>query len=389
MGLFDFLFGSSKGAENQSRQKEGILLEFSDIPLWVNNEAGKEKKDLMDEGELISANIINSAEEVYSILKKLEKEPIPKTIHKKIYKILKTTKPEYVKSMFEALTPLVDFNLTDPDTLLSYHEQTSSALQKTAKLAFGPGRYIPAAFGEQSNQIQLRLKDAMDDSNKLAKLLKSNRKLTAETKIRKEVELVEGLINQLEKTRENEKNNHEKIKQNDKLIASVKKEIKSLDQSDEIRIQKKSEVELSELNEELDLLENEVMNLLNSIKRFVRKLEKSQESNPGLLAGVVNAQLNRKFLDSPVDLLTSPEGERIDEILTDYRSVLSGGKLSLSGKETKKILSKIDAASKSSLPGKRARILQLRVEIDELKEKIKGLRIKKKKDGLEEKIEEY
>ncbi len=177
MGLFDWIIGKDGGAA-RSRDAFGKV-RFEKLPEWVREKRGAcEQRVLAAAGEPLAQIGECLLDVTYQLDEIAEKDP-PKSVPDRFLKIIFNSKPKYLKDMRELVADASPGEITSYPELSAYSKKLAQSLTDLAKLSIGEGRYLPAAYGDETEKIQKKAKLIQDE------LARVNEAISSETELEK------------------------------------------------------------------------------------------------------------------------------------------------------------------------------------------------------------
>ncbi len=318
-----------------------MSLEFSDVPAWIDDVMAARTRTLVSQAEPLVADMQAAVGEVSAILDDLERTDVPKDAPTRLKKVLATSKPTYLSGMRDALAPFFTDAITEYRMLEAFHARTKSSLKKTAKLAVGPGRYLPATYGEEAAAIQKSLKEAKDCSEGLGSLLSSARAPRQAEEARAACAKAEEALEERAGLEAQCGQAQKKLERAREDAAQIECDIEELEHSPEMREAERREDDLRRATKAREAKAAEIRQSFSALARFFRKCDRAAREGAIELSDEERASL-QALLDDPVAVVAEGDVRHLSALLAKAREALLGGKLSLDDKEVKKTANKID-----------------------------------------------
>ncbi len=322
--FFDRLFGR----EEEKPQPE--IIESRELRSWLEEHVESGKDRAYNKCVSLVDDIFQNIQGVEAATRNLDKLECPTGIHKKAVKIVRTSKPRFVRGVLDALSAL-GRKPSGYDELKIFYSGLEDTMPILAKLNISEGRYLPMVFGERIDDIKKELKKLAKNTQELKKIIGSD------------VDLFLSVLETLDVIEENgnekldvmKQEMEEEIREYNKKIAGLEDELCSLHSSGEFKELGEAARKHREVVEELESVELQIFNLLNPLKRPLKKFRKFGEVH-----GFSQNMLKwvSRYIQDPVDCFLSDSGGNLEQILSEIKC----GEFKI---ENKKIRERIESAS--------------------------------------------
>ena len=312
MGFLDSLFGSKEDGPEKIR--------LSELGQWIDaqtverdKKAEKAAVPLIRKARSIACSIVEDIDD-------LEKAKLPKDVHKRAAKAVKSGKPSFIRSMRSALDS-VD---RSPDDSSEFGKVLSDSLQAIGKASVGPGRYLSLGYPEIIKSIQSSSKEllAVSDGIKEAhKPTKEHERIiglkTAFDGYQESLAKSLNLMEILGKTRSKRSSDLERLS----LIRSETEKVKKSMEGPPISDVRDS---IKKYGREISSYQARIRSLISPLTRGLRKYSK---------VSIDQTHMISKILEDPVSGCVESGDEKLKKLLAGFLSSLEKGSIKLKDRE--------------------------------------------------------
>lgn len=380
MGFFDFL---SKGDTGFGREE----LSFSELEGWLVSRQDDEGRRIVEEAEPVVRDVKKLVEDIRVSVKHFDSLEMPRDMYERAEKIMRTSKPDYVKAMLEELGKLDFSGARTFNGIQEFSVKLEAAVNALGKIDATRGRYLFFGFEGQHKEIQRKGKKLMEVQKRLKDFLESNDKLKG----------IGSVLGEYGRLKELQTSKEDMIRELGELKARLDDAGRELD---EMRSRRKSEASkreysrldvlnrgLVELRAQEDKIEDAVFRSVGSIKKDLVKYRRQLFDAPGENRGRILDELTAK----PVEAFLAEDTRAIADILEGFRKAVEGGAVSVKDKD--KVVSKTENALRELNEGLRREYERITAERKKLESEADGIsrmdgrhKLDSEVRGLEEKI---
>ncbi|MFH1834932.1 MAG: hypothetical protein ABH851_01950 [Methanobacteriota archaeon] len=356
MGFLDWIFNKKDGAGAHS----GGEVTLKKLDKWVVAEKKIQFKLVSSEVEKPLEEIKNRVNEIEKNIRIIRDKSGSCNVPDKFRKIIKTSKPKYVKNMQALLSKGFSRDIADFRELEEHSENLSNLLTELAKINLSEGRYLAIAYGKEMESIQLNGKLIQDEQEKIVEVLKSSDTLSKLGEIEEEFKD----YSKLKKESLEEKNKASETKKRISLIEGKIKDIElELDKLSSGREAKEIEKHTKSLTEK----ENQIKSISDSVHSDFRHIERALKRYvkvcPENLQSVV-----KSLLDDPVDYFINGDLDKCAELLEKMQAAFESGSVDI--KDSGKMSERIEQTRRGLDTNLKEKYLKLGEEIRLLNETI-------------------
>ncbi|MFH1774424.1 MAG: hypothetical protein ABH874_05645 [Methanobacteriota archaeon] len=359
MGFLDRFFGKEK------KEELPLSLDIKDLEHYIGAKIKARKSEACEVLLPKMDEILDAKERAKEIIEELREHDFPEDIKDRVYKPILTSKPLYVKGIFEALEEIGIKNRSFED-IQSFYDRVLNVLKAIQKVQLGQGRYVAAAFEEEVLRLGTVLNRMIDLTKEVGdSLAEENKALTLLQDLgSKSIEL-NIKIKEMQKSREKIAELEKEISKLETEIKALRKESAEFENSRAFQEYLKLAQSLEENRKQRAALESTALNLFGPLARVFRKYKKIAGSEIGL---------------EPVAAVFS--GQNYAAILKEVRKAVKSGALYLDAKEKERTLQKLEKAiaGAGELKSEYDKILREEVE---LKSKLSSSLALKRKEEME------
>ncbi len=359
MGFLDRFFGKEK------KEELPLSLDIKDLEHYIGAKIKARKSGACEVLLPKIDEILDAKERAKEIIEELREHDFPEDIKDRVYKPILTSKPLYVKGIFEALEEIGIKNRSFED-IQSFYDRVLNVLKAIQKVQLGQGRYVAAAFEEEVLRLGTVLNRMIDLTKEVGdSLAEENKALTLLQDLgSKSIEL-NIKIKEMQKSREKIAELEKEISKLETEIKALRKESAEFENSRAFQEYLKLAQSFGENRKQRAALESTALNLFGPLARVFRKYKKIAGSEIGL---------------EPVAAVFS--GQNYAALLKEVRKAVKSGALYLDAKEEERTLQKLEKAiaGAGELKSEYEKILREEVE---LKSKLSSSPALKRKEEME------
>jgi DNA repair exonuclease SbcCD ATPase subunit len=359
LGFLDRFFGKEK------KEELPLSLDIKDLEHYIGAKIKARKSGACEVLLPKIDEILDAKERAKEIIEELREHDFPEDIKDRVYKPILTSKPLYVKGIFEALEEIGIKNRSFED-IQSFYDRVLNVLKAIQKVQLGQGRYVAAAFEEEVLRLGTVLNRMIDLTKEVGdSLAEENKALTLLQDLgSKSIEL-NIKIKEMQKSREKIAELEKEISKLETEIKALRKESAEFENSRAFQEYLKLAQSFGENRKQRAALESTALNLFGPLARVFRKYKKIAGSEIGL---------------EPVAAVFS--GQNYAALLKEVRKAVKSGALYLDAKEEERTLQKLEKAiaGAGELKSEYEKILREEVE---LKSKLSSSPALKRKEEME------
>lgn len=377
MSFFDKIIDALKGDEQAGE------LNLEEVDQLLEKELGKREKELLNSCSQNIDEIHASAKEIQKITRKLKEEEIPEDMAERLTRIAETSKPAFVKSVEEAIQPLLKDQEPDSlEELRDFQKEVEQVLESMGKAHTGQGRYLNMVYEGEVKEVKKESKNILYQNDALEEKIPPHEEKISDIhslieKTRKMQEKTENLESLEKEIREIEKELQEKKQEKQEKEQELEKHKES--QEYEELLSKKEKIK--ELKDKRKSLENKVLNLLTPLKRPLKKYRRQAYIEEKETERMVD-----DYIQEPVKRFFRKESGDLDGLLEDVRETVEKDKIDFKEKEKRKTLEKIDRVLNRKMQKLREKYQGLGEKRKELQKEIENSQARKKLKKIEETI---
>jgi len=359
LGFLDIFFGKEK------KEEPPLSLDIKDLEHYIGAKIKARKSGACEVLLPKMDEILDAKERAKEIIEELREHDFPEDIKDKVYKPMLTSKPLYVKGIFEALEEIGIKNRSF-EGIQSFYDGVLNVLKAIQKVQLGQGRYVAAAFENEVLRLGTVLNRMIDLTKEVGdSLAEENKALTLLQDIgSKRIEL-NIKIKEMQKSGEKIAELEKEISKLETEIKALRKESAEFENSRAFQEYLKLAQSFGENRKKRAALESTALNLFGPLARVFRKYKKITGSEIGL---------------EPVAAVFS--GQNYAALLKEIRKAVKSGTLYLDAKEKERTLQKLEKAiaGVGELKSEYEKILREEVE---LKSKLSSSPALKRKEEME------
>lgn len=387
MGFTNKLTGMLKKKGVKRRE----TVPFDSLDSYVYQIILEEEEKIAEESASYVEKILNCFEELSKFLERL-KEMEREEMFKKLDNIVKNTQKRFANSL-KNVVARIHVESTDYEGLKKFHNEVTDALQQIQKLNRIHGRYLHLAFGREMKTFAKIAKEIAIYNKLLGELLQSEESTFADLEsIHEKFSVIKEMKKETGTDREEEI--EKSIKTIEKNLIQLEKEASLLESSSEYQKVMNMEKQQKELSENLKSVEGEIYNILHPLDRDFRKFKrhvelgnfpfdlkllekyehlteqflKEDEGYPHL------KKIAEKMREALVKQVIKEKGRKKEKVMDILELILNDGLLTLQ-QQYHSLKTQMDAEPPDSDVLKK--IKAAKREIEEKKDRIKGLKTKK------------
>lgn len=365
------------------RKQKSVELNPDELRVWLGKKIKSRKDEVYRECRPLIGDISRHLAKVRALTLGLEGSECPKEIPEKARKILRTSKPAFVHGILDAISTIEDKKPSGYGELKRFHRDLHATVSALGKIAISQGRYLPIAFGEEIDNIRMESKRLLDKSEELGDKLDSEVGFLSEAS--KELDEIDVGVEKL-KNLDVEKSNVEgELMRCSKKKSDLKAEIDSLHKTRESEELNKAEEELKKIRKEIDLLESDIYNCINPLKRSMKKFRRFAEVkgyNPQIIKNIDG------YMENPVGCFLSDETKNLENVLFEIRKAVELEDFKVKGRDRDKISLKIESTLAVDKDNLRRRHRKLKILEREIFKKIESFSVTEKRKELERNLED-
>jgi len=342
MGLLDFLFGGGEGGVVQE-------LSFAELEDWLLSRRGEEASGVVREAAPAIDEVKELVKQIRILVKRLDSLEMPQNMFERAEKIIKTSKPDYVKSMLDALDGL-DFKRADSiDDVAGFASRLEAAVNNMGRIDATKGRYLSFGFEEEQKGIQRKGKKLLEKQKQLSLILASSERLGK----------INLLVEENSKLKQLEAQKDALAKEKMVLGGRLKdcvRERKELDskllaESGKREYSRLDDINkgLAEANAQKVMVEDAVFQAIGPIKKDLMKYRRGLFEAPGDDRG----RLLDALVKNPVDAFLASDVGKVEQLLSGFRKAVESGVVTV--KDNVKVLTKAGNAIKKLDSGRKER----------------------------------
>lgn len=322
MGFLDIFFGKEK------KEELPLSLDIKDLEYYISAKIKARKSGACEVLLPTMDELLDAKERAKEIIEELGEHDFPEDIRDRVYKPIRTSKPQYVKGIFEALEEIEIKNRSFED-IQSFHDRVLNVLKAIQKVQLGQGRYVAAAFEDEVLRLGTVLNRMIDLTKEVGdSLAEENRALTLLQDLgSKSIEL-NIKIKEMQKSREKIAESEKEISKLETEIKALRKESAEFENSRAFQEYLKLAQSFGENRKQRAALESTALNLFGPLARVFRKYKK-----------IAGSEIS---LEDPVAALFS--GRDYAAILKEISKAVKSGTLYLDAKEKERTLQKLEKA---------------------------------------------
>ncbi len=360
MGFLDSLFGKEEPDE--------VELSFGEVGDWLRDKQATESAKVSSEAQPILENVGKLLKEIRRGLQKLDSSKAD-GMNERIAKVVATSKPAYVESMLRSVDTLEE-GLDKPPG--GYSVLLKDELESIGKANFGDGRYLQLSYQQLMNDIQVRCKRLLEQSERLGEITGEGEYAA----LQREYDGIKQLMSSAEDV-------GSQIKEAEEAVASKESELKTLESDLHGAVQESEGEEVKSVRERVERAESALKSVEDSIHSHVgglrRVLRKFTRHSPP------DAKLISSLLDDPVaGFLKSDEGQ-FNSMMLGLKSAVESGRLKLKSRE--KSLAKVDEALNDLTPALRQEHSKRESDLSAAREAFDGIEVFGRRRRLEGRVE--
>ncbi len=321
-----------------------------------------------------SIPLIQDAEEILrsleAYLDELDSTPLPKDVHKRAAKPVKTGKPSFIRSMRRAICTMTEAS----GTPLDFEKVFSAGLESIAKASIGPGRYLSFGYPMLMQEIQATSKELLVVSDKLTDALKPSddhqKILSVKSAYDKYIlsqKEMESLTSALDDAKKHLRIDKKNLKQ---IGADILSATNQMDGEEISGV--KGSVESAE--SELATLDSRISGLISPLKRGLRKYSK---------VSLDESKSIDLLLADPVPACISLGAHGVWRVLTKFVSALEMGSVKL--KDNDKTVNKAKQAITELTEDLFQRYDKAALQVSESRRRLEGFTVFNEIKSLKEK----
>ncbi len=322
MGFLDIFFGKEK------KEELPLNLDIKDLEYCISAKIKARKSGACEVLLPKMDEILDAKERAKEIIEELREHDFPEDIRDRVYKPIRTSKPPYVKGIFEALEEIEIKNRSFED-IQSFYDRVLNVLKAIQKVQLGQGRYVAAAFEDEVLRLGTVLNRMIDLTKEVGdSLAEENRALTLLQDLGSKSTELNIKIKEMQKSREKIAESKKEISKLETEIKALRKESAEFENSRAFQEYLKLAQSFGENRKQRAALESTALNLFGPLARVFRKYKK-----------IAGSEIS---LEDPVAALFS--GQNYAAILKEMRKAVKSGTLYLDAKEKERTLQKLEKA---------------------------------------------
>jgi len=345
MGFLDSLFGGGNRTERE--------LSLSELEGWLLEEQRTEAGSVIQKAGPILREAKNLIEDIKRSVEQFDSIPMPQDMHERAEKIIKTSKPDYVKAMREELGRF-DFGSTGTlSGLEDFSRRFGDSVNALGKIDATRGRYLSFVFEGEHKAIQQKGKRLIELQERLKDVLGSNeslKRISAALGESKKLEELRGSGERLAAESSRSKAEREGLEKGlSQLAARLKDESKKPEYAEIDLMQRR----LAEARAKRLSLEGAVFQGIGQVKKDLAKYRRQMYEAPGESKGKILEAL----IENPVQAFIENDTPAIAGLLEDFRKAVSTEALKV--KDKGKVLSRTEKAIKELSFGLKGEYLRM------------------------------
>ncbi|MCX6695694.1 MAG: hypothetical protein NTU61_05315 [Candidatus Altiarchaeota archaeon] len=267
MGLLDFFKSSG-----ESRGKE---LSFAELGCWIIGEQERLGRDVVKQAQPLVKESERLVDGIRVSVKQLDATEIPENMFERAEKIVKTSKPDYVRSMNDAIKGL-EYGRTDDFTgLLEFSASLEKTVNALGKIDATRGRYLFFGFEEQQKEIQRKGRKLMETQERLKKLLESDGRIREIGALMQQHNGINGLIAGREAAVKELSDVNARIKEAEGGIKETFSRLKEESSKKEYALLEALKERLSEARVERQNVEDKILRTISPFKKDLMKYRRN------------------------------------------------------------------------------------------------------------------
>ncbi|MDI6654963.1 MAG: hypothetical protein QME59_03670, partial [Candidatus Hydrothermarchaeota archaeon] len=320
-GFLDRIFGREK------KEELPLSLNIKDLEHYIGAKIKARKSGACEVLLPKMDEILDAKERAKEIIEELREHDFPEDIKDRVYKPILTSKPLYVKGIFEALEEIGIKNRSFED-IQSFHDRVLNVLKAIQRVQLSQGRYVAAAFEDEVLRLGTVLNRMIDLTKEVGdSLAEENKALTLLQDLGSESIELNIKIKEMQKSREKIAELEKEISKLETEIKALRKESAEFENSRAFQEYLELAQSFGENRKQRAALESTALNLFGPLARVFRKYKKIAGSEIGL---------------EPVAAVFS--GQNYAAILKEVRKAVESGALYLDAKEKERTLQKLEKA---------------------------------------------
>jgi hypothetical protein len=355
VGIFKKIFGKEK------RKEEELVVD--ELDEWIERKIEEEEKRRKERCKPLIKEILSLRDEIRRAVREIEQKDVSK-----LYKPFVTSKPLFTRGILHATGKLRG---EEPENFLS---DVESMLKSIQAVQLGPGRYVAAAFREESLNLGKLVKKVIQ--------LKKELELRVDEEGRKNLEIalsdskkLHQKLSDLRELREKDEKIRNEIEELHAEKENLERELERIEKSDEFLSGKRMEEDLKNLEDRRVEIERTILLELSQLRRAIKKFHKIAEKGDPRYAKKIEF-----LVRDPVKAFLSG----IDPLLEDLKKSIEDRKIELEEKERMKMIAKIEEILGGNLGREWAGV---REKEKELLERVSSSPILQRRREIEERIE--
>jgi len=314
MSFLDRFFGKGDTPSEQTKS-----IKFSELNGWLRKRIELESQESYRNAKPIVDEIMASIESIKEHADRLERTDCPKSIPKRVEKIVLLSKPEFVRGIHDSVR---DVENSSREDIGEFNRNLDATILGMGKVLSGQGRYLPVAFGDIIQDMAKELKSVVKKSKELKEFITNSKTYDAILDNIEELRKESGRLKELDtRGREIEKELKKTLEEKKKLI----RERADFEKSPEFRESHSLQEKLNEFGEKKRGIETKIHGYLSPIKRPLKKLKKELDRKD-----------IRAYIENPLQEFIS-DGSGLDSVVADINKAIDSGKLKIKKSELDKI----------------------------------------------------
>ncbi len=376
LDFFNRLFGGE-------RKQKSVELNPDELRVWVGKKIKSRKDEVYRECKPLIGDISRHLAKVRALTLGLGESECPKEIPEKARKILRTSKPAFVHGILDTISAIEDKKPSGYGELKRFHGDLHATVSSLGKIAISQGRYLPIAFGQEIDDIRVESKRLLEKSKELGDKLDSDIGFLSEAS--KELDEIEADVEKLKNLDIEESKVDEELVRCSEKKSDLRAEIDSFHKTRESEELNKAEKELKKIRKEIYLLESDIHNCINPLKRSMKKFRRFAEVkgyNPQVIKNIDG------YMENPVGCFLSDETKNLENVLIEIRKAIELEDFRLKDRDKKKISMKIESALAVDRDNLRRRHRELKILEREILKRIESFSVTEKRKELERDLED-
>ena len=323
MGLFD-IFRGKKEEPEKSIDETIYTMPLEEVTQWFDEQFENELEMTAKQIETQQSRILESISGAREKLLDLGNSTFEST--GKTRAVVNMTKNSFVTRAVSIIDKLNLSETNEYSGIKEFNSKIMKSLREINKVSPKQAFLLSKYFNEKNRESMITLKEVKDGVCELQKLLDSDGKvIILSQRLKSNVEQINDLTEQFRELENNEKNTREVINKLDVTKKDTAEKLDTLRNSSECMEMEKLEETVHVNTAELDGIEREANEMLNSVKRPLKKLRHLLESKDD-------------FLENPFrGIVLGNREELLIKMIEEAKTNASEGKITIKPKENGKL----------------------------------------------------